>query len=215
MSQKKEDKINTLGVLLKHNDLKALNSSNKEVGVAIWTASGECLFLSDAIRHLYSYHGPSEYFTLDRYLGESSAQKLVPTGESTYIKTLYLSQVSDKKNTGSIEAFLKRVELHPKGYGILGFVKRIGISYAPSLHQDLFKDFCLTKQQYSILSLVLEGLSNKEIAQHLNLSEQGVKYHVGHLFKKFKTQNRIELRRKVNQFEKNLDSTTATARGHK
>ena len=48
--------------------------------------------------------------------------------------------------------------------------------------------------QARILEMVLKGMSNKEIAEIINLSEQGVKYHMGNLLKKFASKNRSDLK---------------------
>jgi DNA-binding NarL/FixJ family response regulator len=55
----------------------------------------------------------------------------------------------------------------------------------------------LNSTQIKILEMLMKGLSNKEIAGVVKLSEQGVKYHVGNLFKRFDTNNRGELRDKI------------------
>ena len=44
-----------------------------------------------------------------------------------------------------------------------------------------------------VLERVLDGMSNKEIAGQLFLSEQGVKMHLGRLFRKFGVANRAQL----------------------
>lgn len=55
----------------------------------------------------------------------------------------------------------------------------------------------LNSTRIRILECVLTGMSNKEIASRMHLSEQGIKYHVGHLLKKFIAKNRAELKAKV------------------
>ena len=51
----------------------------------------------------------------------------------------------------------------------------------------------LTRREAEVLERVLDGMSNKEIAGQLFLSEQGVKMHLGRLFKKFGVANRAQL----------------------
>lgn len=51
----------------------------------------------------------------------------------------------------------------------------------------------LTKRETEVFRLVLEGLSTKEIANELNLSEQSIKLHLGNLFRKFDVTNRAQL----------------------
>lgn len=62
------------------------------------------------------------------------------------------------------------------------------INSAISALQDV-----LTKRETEVFRLVLDGLSTREIAQELNLSEQSIKLHLGNLFKKFDVSNRAQL----------------------
>jgi len=51
----------------------------------------------------------------------------------------------------------------------------------------------LTKKEEEILDLVCNGLSNREISKKLFISEQTVKSHFNHLFKKFGVSSRLQL----------------------
>lgn len=51
----------------------------------------------------------------------------------------------------------------------------------------------VTPREKEVLKLVCEGLSNKEIALRLSLSEQTVKSHLNSLFKKFDVKSRAHL----------------------
>lgn len=51
----------------------------------------------------------------------------------------------------------------------------------------------ITRREADVLQLVLEGMSTREIATTMHLSEQGVKLHLGRLFKKFQVINRAQL----------------------
>ena len=51
----------------------------------------------------------------------------------------------------------------------------------------------ITPREKEVLKLVCEGLSNKEIASRLSLSEQTVKSHLSNLFKKFDVKSRAHL----------------------
>lgn len=50
----------------------------------------------------------------------------------------------------------------------------------------------LTQREADLLELMVKGLSNKEIALTLSLSENTVKYHVKHILQKLGVQNRTE-----------------------
>jgi len=51
----------------------------------------------------------------------------------------------------------------------------------------------LTKRELEVIALMVEGLSNKEIAGELGLSEQTVKNHVARIMDKVDVRNRVEL----------------------
>ena len=51
----------------------------------------------------------------------------------------------------------------------------------------------LTKKEKQILECICSGLTNKEIAKKLFISEQTVKSHCNHLFKKFGVSSRLKL----------------------
>jgi len=57
---------------------------------------------------------------------------------------------------------------------------------------DYAKIESLTKREYEVLTLVAEGLNNKEIANRLYISEKTVKNHVSNIFKKIKVNDRIQ-----------------------
>ena len=51
----------------------------------------------------------------------------------------------------------------------------------------------ITERQRQILALVRRGLTNKEIAEELGITEDGVKAHLSRLFLRFAVTNRVEL----------------------
>lgn len=51
----------------------------------------------------------------------------------------------------------------------------------------------LTKQEHGIVRLVAEGLTNRDIARHMSLSENTVRNYVFRIFDKLGTSNRVEL----------------------
>ena len=50
----------------------------------------------------------------------------------------------------------------------------------------------LTKREMDILTLVSEGLLNKEIANDLNITERTVKNHLSSIFKKIEVSDRTQ-----------------------
>ncbi len=51
---------------------------------------------------------------------------------------------------------------------------------------------CFTKREIEILNQVAQGLSNKEIAAHLNLSKYTVESHIKNIYQKLSVHNRTE-----------------------
>ena len=51
----------------------------------------------------------------------------------------------------------------------------------------------VSKREQEVVRLVVEGLSNREIAQRLNLSEHTIKNYVFRIFAKLGVSNRVEL----------------------
>nr|YP_009399598.1 hypothetical protein [Dictyomenia sonderi]ARW69204.1 hypothetical protein [Dictyomenia sonderi] len=58
---------------------------------------------------------------------------------------------------------------------------------------NLLKSFKLTRREKSVLTLVLQGYMNKEIAISLDVSKRNVEKYVSRLLNKTNTRNRIEL----------------------
>ena len=55
------------------------------------------------------------------------------------------------------------------------------------------KDFGLTRRELEVISLVVAGYSNPEIARKCAISEQTVKHHMSNIFDKVGMYNRVEL----------------------
>ncbi len=67
-----------------------------------------------------------------------------------------------------------------------------GECYLPECQVLDIQESQLTKRQIEIICLVSQGLSNKEIAKKLHISESTVKKHLYSIFKKLKVKNRIQ-----------------------
>lgn len=70
--------------------------------------------------------------------------------------------------------------------------------------KENIKRYNLTKMEAAIVELLLKGLSNKEIADQLHISEETVKKHVYNIFKKTKVKNRNALFIKLQNLHFNL-----------
>jgi DNA-binding NarL/FixJ family response regulator len=63
----------------------------------------------------------------------------------------------------------------------------------PSYHSTLSEPGTLSRREREVLISILNGLTNKEIASDLHISERTVKFHVSRLFQKFGAQRRSDL----------------------
>lgn len=61
------------------------------------------------------------------------------------------------------------------------------------------KKTVITHREQEILSLMALGLSNKEIARHLDVAEATVKRHISNAFKKLGAKNRVEATQMANE----------------
>ena len=60
------------------------------------------------------------------------------------------------------------------------------------INGELAKIRLLTKREYEVLTLIAEGLNNKDIADKLYISEKTVKNHVSSIFRKIEVNDRIQ-----------------------
>ena len=65
--------------------------------------------------------------------------------------------------------------------------------HATSQQHSKAKSYGLTRREIEILSTIVSGLSNKEIAQKFSLSEDTVKHHLTNIFDKLGVSSRLEL----------------------
>jgi DNA-binding NarL/FixJ family response regulator len=60
---------------------------------------------------------------------------------------------------------------------------------------EVRKDLGLTRRQVELIPLIAQGLTNKEIASQLNLSEQTIKNHIHRMLQKVGAEDRLEVTR--------------------
>jgi DNA-binding CsgD family transcriptional regulator len=77
----------------------------------------------------------------------------------------------------------------------LGPLTRRLIEACMSMHSDVL----LSQRQHEVLRLVLEDLSNKEIAGELHIGVRTAKFHVSALLEKFGVANRAHLAKKTRE----------------
>ena len=62
-----------------------------------------------------------------------------------------------------------------------------------TLKDDFIKDFSITKREQEIILSLLEGKSNKELADSLFVSEKTIESHLANIYRKVGVKNRLEL----------------------
>jgi two-component system, NarL family, nitrate/nitrite response regulator NarL len=63
----------------------------------------------------------------------------------------------------------------------------------PTGADDRQRSFGLTRRELEIVAAIVEGCTNRDIAQKFSLSEDTVKHHLTHIFDKLGVSNRLEL----------------------
>lgn len=51
----------------------------------------------------------------------------------------------------------------------------------------------ITKREQDVMTLLVQGLTNKNIGKAIGISDHTVRDHISSLFKKYKVANRVEL----------------------
>ncbi len=71
-------------------------------------------------------------------------------------------------------------------------VKEVPVPFTFTLNQERLKDLGITRRELEILELIAQGLSNREIADKLFVSEKTVKTHSSRLFDKLSARRRTQ-----------------------
>ena len=154
--------------------------------------------VGDALEVLAKYN--VKLVLTDISLSDSEGVDLVSTLRSKGIDTsvIFVSAQADKNLA------IKALRLKAFDFIEKPFQNNVLLTAAESALASQDSDFLpkleslnLNSTQIKVLDMLMKGLTNKEIADMVNLSEQGVKYHVGNLFKKFETSSRSTLRTKI------------------
>lgn len=134
----------------------------------------------EAIRHIKKIDKEIKVLVLTMYNHEEYLLKALSQGADGYV-------LKDAPSEELLEAINKVM----MGDSIL----------TPSLTKKLFdyhvkqqerEDMALTNREKEVLVCLVEGLSNKEIAERLFISDKTVKIHVSKIFKKLNVKNRSQ-----------------------
>jgi FixJ family two-component response regulator len=77
------------------------------------------------------------------------------------------------------------------------FVERVKATIVHNEYNGQPTGCKLTKTEKKVLKLILDGCSNKEIAQKLDCALRTVEYHHSNIYRKFKVDNAVELTKKA------------------
>lgn len=122
-------------------------------------------------------------------------------GHGTYmIKHGFKSYIGTKTNLLLVDQAIQtvisgNVWLYPE---LMNFIiKQITPEQQEEIQKDIFEN--LSSKETQVAKLVAKGLSNKEIAQELDVQLVTVKKHVSNIFLKLEVKDRVALAIKVNQ----------------
>ena len=107
------------------------------------------------------------------------------------VRGYLLPEASATDLIAAIRAVARREAVCPSQFCKYLFDVLAGVSeFTPSVRKMALR---LTRRQQELLPMVARGLSNKEIASNLNLSEQTVKNHVHRILRKIGANDRSEV----------------------
>jgi DNA-binding NarL/FixJ family response regulator len=115
------------------------------------------------------------------------------------VKALQLGAAGVVLKSAPTELLLKSIRSVMAGQHWIGreavsdLVQALRDQIAASPEKPARKRFGLTAREVEITSAVVSGLSNREIARKLSLSEDTVKHHLTNIFDKMGASNRLEL----------------------
>jgi DNA-binding NarL/FixJ family response regulator len=115
------------------------------------------------------------------------------------VKALQLGAAGVVLKSATTELLVKSIRSVMAGQHWIGrdavsdLVQALRAQMAASTEKPARERFRLTRREVEITSAVVAGLSNREIAAKLSLSEDTVKHHLTNIFDKMGASNRLEL----------------------
>ena len=73
------------------------------------------------------------------------------------------------------------------------------IENKPELSFESLSKFKISEREFTVVQLICEGLTNKEIANQLNISVNTVNNHVANIFSKMGVRSRIDLLKELKE----------------
>jgi NarL family two-component system response regulator LiaR len=135
-----------------------------------------------AIRAIRERYADTQVIALTSFSEEKLVEKALQAGAIGY---LYKNVSVDELAAAIRAARVGRPTLAPEATKVL--IHKTTQPQPPTLGQDL------TERERDILKLMVDGLSNPEIAEKLNVSRSTVKTHVSHILEKLGVSSRVEV----------------------
>ena len=135
--------------------------------------------------------------------GYETCQRLKENPKTAHIPVIFLSSLTranDKVkgfNVGGVDYITKPFQIEEMVARIESCLKLHQQLQKNTLNLQHFNHYLLTKYEFDILTLYIDGYSRKKIAQQIYVSEHTVKWHLAHIFQKLDVNNRAELLKKI------------------
>ncbi len=127
----------------------------------------------------------SEEYVLKSIKAGADGYLLKGSSKEEFLKALHTVANGGKYFTGDISSIL---------------INQLSNTNATEQKSNLEEDIAITKREKEILTLLLSGKGNKEIAEALNISKRTAEVHRFNLMKKLKVKNLMELSNKATEY---------------
>jgi DNA-binding NarL/FixJ family response regulator len=128
----------------------------------------------------------SEEYVLKSIKAGADGYLLKGSSKEEFLKALHTVSEGGKYFSGDISSILIGQLTHPTSFS----------ETKPSTNEEML----ITKREKEILTLLLSGKGNKEIAEALDISKRTAEVHRFNLMKKLKVKNLIELSNKATEY---------------
>jgi two-component system nitrate/nitrite response regulator NarL len=128
----------------------------------------------------------SEEYVLKCIKAGADGYLLKGSSKEEFLKALHTVSDGGKYFSGDISSILIGQLTHP--------------TMSSEMKNPISEEMLITKREKEILTLLLSGKGNKEIAEALDISKRTAEVHRFNLMKKLKVKNLMELSNKANEF---------------
>jgi DNA-binding NarL/FixJ family response regulator len=128
----------------------------------------------------------SEEYVLKSIRAGADGYLLKGSSKEEFLKALHTVSEGGKYFSGDISSILIGQLTHPTTFS--------------EVKQSANEEMLITKREKEILTLLLSGKGNKEIAEALDISKRTAEVHRFNLMKKLKVKNLMELSNKANEY---------------